>query len=101
MAKNGFKVFDSDMHVMDPPDLWERYIDNKFKARAPRGVTSSNVRDLRMIYPDGRDWGAHDNPPKRFRSGPELRTKPRGLSSRRRAGLDSRGAARSDGHRRY
>jgi hypothetical protein len=29
----------------------------KFKARAPRGVTSSsNVRDLRMVYPDGRDW---------------------------------------------
>ena len=27
MAKNGFKVFDSDMHIMEPPDLWERYID--------------------------------------------------------------------------
>jgi hypothetical protein len=56
MAKNGFKILDSDMHVMEPPDLWERYIDSKFKARAPRGVTSSNVRDLRMVYPDGRDW---------------------------------------------
>ncbi len=56
MAKNGFKILDSDMHIMEPPDLWERYIDQKFKARAPRGVTSSNVRDLRMIYPDGRDW---------------------------------------------
>jgi uncharacterized protein len=56
MAKNGFKILDSDMHIMEPPDLWERYIDSKFKARAPRGVTSSNVRDLRMIYPDGREW---------------------------------------------
>lgn len=56
MAKSGFKILDSDMHVMEPPDLWERYIDNKFKRRAPRGVTSGNVRDLRMIYPDGRDW---------------------------------------------
>jgi uncharacterized protein len=56
MAKNGFKILDSDMHVMEPPDLWDRYIDSKFKARAPRGVTSSNVRDLRMVYPDGRDW---------------------------------------------
>ena len=56
MAKNGFKILDSDMHIMEPPDLWERYIDQKFKARAPRGVTSSNVRDLRMVYPDGRDW---------------------------------------------
>jgi predicted TIM-barrel fold metal-dependent hydrolase len=56
MAKQGFKILDSDMHIMEPPDLWEHYIDGKFKARAPRGVTSSNVRDLRMIYPDGREW---------------------------------------------
>ena len=56
MAKNGFKVLDSDMHIMEPPDLWERYIDKKFQTRAPRGVTSSNVRDLRMVYPDGKDW---------------------------------------------
>src|SRR5258708_20301857 len=56
MAKNGYKILDSDMHTMEPPDLWERYIDSKFKARAPRGVTSSNVRDLRMVYPDGREW---------------------------------------------
>jgi predicted TIM-barrel fold metal-dependent hydrolase len=56
VAKNGFKIIDSDMHVMEPPDLWERYIDSKFKHRAPRGVTSSNVRDLRMVYPDGHEW---------------------------------------------
>jgi uncharacterized protein len=56
MAKQGFKVLDSDMHVMEPPDLWERYIDGKYRARAPRGLTSGNVRDLRMVYPDGREW---------------------------------------------
>src|SRR5688572_8532957 len=56
MAKNGFKILDSDMHIMEPPDLWERYIDVRFKSRAPRGVTSGNVRDLRMVYPDGREW---------------------------------------------
>ena len=37
MAKNGFKVLDSDMHCMEPPDLWERYIDPPFKDRAPKG----------------------------------------------------------------
>ena len=57
MAKQGFKILDSDMHVMEPADLWERYIDQKFKLRAPRGITSANVRDLRMVYPDGKDWG--------------------------------------------
>jgi hypothetical protein len=57
MTKNGLRVLDSDRHIMEPPDLSERYIDREFKHRAPRGVTSANVRDLRMIYPDGRDWG--------------------------------------------
>src|SRR5215510_5118151 len=56
MAKQGYKILDSDMHIMEPPDLWERYIDKKFAARAPRGVISHNVRDLRMVYPDGKDW---------------------------------------------
>jgi uncharacterized protein len=56
MAKQGFKILDSDMHVMEPPDLWQRYIDGKYRTQAPRGVTSDNVRDLRMVYPDGREW---------------------------------------------
>jgi len=56
MTRSGLKVLDSDMHIMEPPDLWERYIDREFKHRAPRGVTSDNVRDLRMVYPDGREW---------------------------------------------
>jgi len=36
MAKNGFKVIDAEMHVMEPIDLWQRYIDPEFRARAPR-----------------------------------------------------------------
>jgi uncharacterized protein len=35
MAKNGFKVLDSDMHILEPPDLWQRFIDSKFKDYAP------------------------------------------------------------------
>ena len=44
MARNGFKVLDSDMHVMEPPDLWERYIDPAFRDRAPvfKGAASSH-----------------------------------------------------------
>ncbi|HEY3115314.1 MAG TPA: amidohydrolase family protein, partial [Chloroflexota bacterium] len=52
MAKNGFKVMDSDMHIMEPPDLWPRYIDPEFKDIAPRGRISENVRDLRLIFPN-------------------------------------------------
>ena len=57
MARDGFKILDSDMHLMEPVDLWERYIDSKFRSEAPRGLTSENVRDLRMTHPDGRLWG--------------------------------------------
>lgn len=51
MGKNGFRVFDSDMHIMEPPDLWERRMPAEFRSSAPRGVTSVNVRDLRLEMP--------------------------------------------------
>jgi uncharacterized protein len=51
VTKSGFKVFDSDMHIMEPPDLWQRFIDPEFRSIAPRGVTSENVRDLRVTWP--------------------------------------------------
>jgi uncharacterized protein len=52
VAKGGFKAFDSDMHIMEPPDLWERYIDPQFRDIAPRGVLSENVRDLSLRFPE-------------------------------------------------
>ena len=52
MARDGFKVFDSDMHIMEPPDLWQRYIAPEFRSMAPIGRTSENVRDLGISFPD-------------------------------------------------
>ena len=52
MAKNDSRVLDSDMHIMEPPDLWERYIVPEFRDIAPRGTTSQhNVQDLRTVFP--------------------------------------------------
>src|SRR5437764_14564080 len=51
MAKQGFKVMDSDMHIMEPPDLWQRYIDPEFRDQAPVGLTSVNYRELRTNLP--------------------------------------------------
>ena len=48
MAKDGFKIFDSDMHIMEPLDLWQRYIAPEFKSIAPRGLATKNVRGLRL-----------------------------------------------------
>ena len=34
--KNGFKVMDSDLHTMEPDGLWEKYLEDPFKAFAPK-----------------------------------------------------------------
>ncbi len=56
MARNGFRILDSDLHIMEPPDLWQRYTDAKFRHLAPIGLNDS-VRDLRTVHPDGTPWG--------------------------------------------
>ena len=64
MAKNGFKVLDSDMHIFEPPDLWQRYIDPEFKDRAPRGRSPTMGSESGppatgkiVVGPDGESWG--------------------------------------------
>ena len=47
MAFNGFKVADSDMHIFEPPDLWQRYIDPAYRHAAPVGLTEMR-RDMRV-----------------------------------------------------
>ena len=37
MAYKGLKVMDSDMHVMEPGDLWKRYIEPEYRSVAPAG----------------------------------------------------------------
>ena len=61
MAKQGFKVLDSDIHVIEPPDLWQRYLDPEFKDRGPRGLTN-RVGDVQMEGPDGEPWGRTPTP---------------------------------------
>ncbi len=36
MSKNGYRVIDSDLHLMEPPDLFERYMAPSFLDRAPK-----------------------------------------------------------------
>lgn len=56
MARNGFRILDSDLHIMEPPDLWQRFTDAKFRHLAPIGKNDV-IRDLRLVHPDGRPWG--------------------------------------------
>jgi uncharacterized protein len=67
MAKHGFRIIDAEMHVMEPVDLWERYIDPEFKARAPRRL-SQRRWDIRTVVEGevmasmpGGDWPARSD----------------------------------------
>ena len=40
MSHNGLLVIDSDFHVIEPPDLWERYLSAEWRDQAPVGSTS-------------------------------------------------------------
>jgi len=47
MAINGWRAADSDLHVMEPADLWQRYMEPEWAHAAPIG-TSEMVRDMRV-----------------------------------------------------
>ena len=32
---NGYKIIDADSHVIEPPQMWAKYLDRKFKDFAP------------------------------------------------------------------
>ena len=36
--KQGFRVLDSDLHTMEPDDLWPKYLDEPFRRFAPQFV---------------------------------------------------------------
>ena len=36
MVKQGFRVMDSDMHVIEPSDIFDRYMDRAYQASAPK-----------------------------------------------------------------
>ena len=54
MALNGFKVFDADLHINEPPDLWERYIAPKYRDRAPVGAPTIGDFREQLLLIDGK-----------------------------------------------
>lgn len=60
MAKQGFKVIDSDLHLIEPPDVFEKHADAQFKDRVPAGL-NDGLRDIRLIDPaSGGYWGMQE-----------------------------------------
>jgi len=79
--KDGLRFVDSDMHVMEPPDLFERYLDPTFKDRisVPVGVDGRPCRGpAGLILIDGLPTSDADLQQyrKRRRPGPTQSTQP-------------------------
>ena len=49
---SSYKLISSDSHIFEPPDLWENWIEPKYRDRAPRVVREEKTDQW---YADG-DW---------------------------------------------
>ncbi len=79
--KDGLRFVDCDMHIMEPPDLFERYLDPAFKHRVstPVGADGRPARGVSgTIYIDGLPTSDSDVQQyrKRRRPGPTHSTQP-------------------------
>ena len=62
--KDGLRFVDSDMHVMEPPDLFDRYLDPKFKDRVQVRIGADgkpNRGQTGMILLDGKSTSDLDH----------------------------------------
>ena len=44
-----YNVVDADGHILEPLDLWDKYIDPEFRERRPRFVIDENGKELAAI----------------------------------------------------
>ena len=51
--KAGFNIMDSDMHLREPGDLWEKYMEPKWRDQAPK-ILSVPTRSSAMVLLDGK-----------------------------------------------
>lgn len=62
MPHKGYRVIDSDLHIIEPVDLWQRYIDPAFKDQAPVGrnfggrFDDLTLADGRAILHSSEHW---------------------------------------------
>ena len=60
-----YNVIDADGHVLEPPDLWENYIEPKFRAGCPKIIiTAEGGEILRIEGDDAIDLGRGKRPVK-------------------------------------
>src|SRR5215831_21121236 len=65
MAKQGFRVMDSDLHVMEPRTLWDEYLDPKFRGRI---TTVPDTYGQMRAHIDGKVLPPYADRPERERA---------------------------------
>ena len=65
MAKNGFRIIDSDLHLIEPADLFERYLEEPYRTRAPRREAS--------VVSGQNTWSLNGHPTPYWIDWPEFR----------------------------
>lgn len=73
MGREGYYIIDGDSHVLEPPDLWDEYLEQEFRPRAIRITRSIPGRDgaTRGIRPMNPNTGAQA-PTEDLRNLPEM-----------------------------
>jgi predicted TIM-barrel fold metal-dependent hydrolase len=54
MARDGYNILDSDMHVFEPHDLYLKYMDPKWGERVPRGEPRKRHGQIKFTFGDGK-----------------------------------------------
>src|SRR3954449_13382716 len=57
MARDGFLILDSDLHMMEPDDLWARYLDGPHRSNPPRFFGGQ----WQLLAQSGEDKGNADS----------------------------------------
>ncbi len=84
--KDGLRFVDSDMHVMEPPDLFERYLDPKFRDRVSVRVGADgrpNRGQAGLVLIDGEPTSDADFQQYRKRTRPVAKNSTQPLSGSR------------------
>ena len=51
--RDGFRILDSDMHLREPADLWDKYMEPEWREKAPK-ILSSTARSSAMVMIEGK-----------------------------------------------
>jgi hypothetical protein len=54
-----YNVIDADGHILEPLDLWDHYIDPKFRDRAPRIVMGENGKERLVLLDNESEATRH------------------------------------------